>query len=220
MSENENKPIIEKKETLSPEELIAKKQRKEERRKQREIIENKKKNKSSKKKTKIIIGSVTSIVLLFFLGVIFYSPYYQVNQLAKILEEEQYDKMGNFVDQEKIGSYYSIEFERKMKIELQEHIPNGQFTWLGEEMAPTILEREIGKYSTPKAVKNTILNGFRTAYNDELDANINGWMALKNSEKKYSKINSFEVQLNEKDKPLHLTFERYGLFSWKIVKID
>lgn len=220
MSEEQTPPIEERKQPLSPEELLAKKRRKEERRQKREEIEQRKKSNKNKKNIKLIGGLTLSSILLLFVGLFFYSPYYQVKQLITTLEQKKYSEMGRFVDQEKIGEHYNLEFEKKMKQEVQEKVVNGQFTWLGEEMAPIILEREIGKYSTPKAVMNTILNGYRTAYNEDLDESANGWEALKNSNKKYLSLNEFNVYLNEKEKPLNLTFKRYGIFSWKVVRID
>lgn len=198
---------------MSEEEKQRRRERKQRKKNREEKRLEKAKKQKSEKTKKLLIYLGGAAVLLGGLGSIVYSPYYQTNKLSEHLEKNEIQEVGAFVDEKAISENMKDRFKAKMEREISENKNNGQFTWLGAEMTPIVFEREIYKYSRPEAIVKTIANGELTPYDGNYQKETS---SLKLSTKKYIGVNQFQVAHNG----VVLTFNRNGIFGWKIINIQ
>lgn len=167
-----------------------------------------------------VIGVIAAIVMVsLYIG----SPYYAASRLKSAAMESDTDAIEAGVDfasvQSSLKSQMTIALTRQLQNDPQ--MKSNPFAGLGMVMLPAIIDKAVGMYVTPEGV-SALMKGNKpgTDQTGEPEGNLD-----KNIEysTEWSGLNRFRVHTRNKNKnqkgPTFL-FERRGLLTWSMIKIE
>ena len=191
------------------------------------------------------IGIILVVIAIFgAIGWFFYQqPYRAYEQLRSAAQENDSVAFGELVDQDKIKAFLRQDIKEDV-IKNASHVPNNEFSKKAYELADVMLDTLIQPIITPQGIYQLLTEGQldaalfgltnKPAEKEVVDNKPDDLLAADQAaddkkpqtitlteETGYDSLTSFKVKLEAPGqvKPVILTFERKGLFSWKLVRI-
>jgi hypothetical protein len=178
--------------------------------------------------------AIVSIIIMF-VSVYLASPYYAVYSIRAAALEGNADKFSGYVDYPKLRENLKATFKAKMAEELIKSEDVNIFSAVGEAFASSIVDSLVDSLVTPESLAMVLKNGMKEK-NDRAKENketpsVGGKDEAESENKSsvdytsnYRTLNVFAITLHknseEEDDNVSIIFERYGLLSWRLTKIE
>lgn len=173
-----------------------------------------------------VIGLGIVAAAMLFAAAYFGSPFLALHNLQEAARSGDRDQLENLVDfprvREGLKASFTAYMVRSMRSDPQ--MANKTFAGLGLLIAPAIVDRAIDAYVTPDGIAALVKSGSPPKL-DTQEAQSPAAVAgpTPTLSPSYADLDHFKVAMSRSDEPgtkLTLVLERYGLFGWKLVRID
>lgn len=162
-----------------------------------------------------IAVALLALLTSFYFG----SPYLAANNIKQAMITGDVDALEDGIDFPKVRESLKAQMSAALTAEMANdpQMKNNPFAGLGAVMMPAIIERAVTTYVTPEGISR-LMKGVKPGAIAKAEAE--GKIEYKTD---YSGLNRFRVHSakGETGEPgPTMLFEREGLFSWKVVKIE
>lgn len=162
---------------------------------------------------------IASVVGIIFAALYIGSPYYAARNLRDAALSGDVDALEQGVDFPVVQNSLKAQMTVALTAEFQNDpkLKNNPFAGLGMMMMPAIIDKAVGSYVTPEGV-GALYRGRKPGQPEAAQSNPEIEYSTE-----YSSLDRFRVHTmghsSSENGPTFL-FERRGLFSWKLIKIE
>jgi|HigsolmetaAR201D_1030396.scaffolds.fasta_scaffold47403_1 hypothetical protein len=160
--------------------------------------------------------------LLLLVGWYAASPYITLHQMRSAAENKNAEELSKHIDFPAVKESLKASFSAKMVAEAAKSPDDNPFAGAGAALAIAMIGPMIDALITPQTIA-MMMQGEKPTVQQADTTTLSTPSKEPNVSSGYTGLNTFEVDISDKDDPsvkIGLRFKRHGLFSWKLTEID